>query len=156
MSRKRKNWFFFLSSFLRCLVRKGRCEAELCDSRNEIMTWLRAFSSFPSLIDQWKKETCSLAFNEQIVWHLLIYLYLGRGEKTTCRINNRSNSFFLLLLSVINYIFDVCMTTQSDFEIKQSFLYDQLNINIIFNLRILMENRLVWYYRAGVWWCWLI
>jgi hypothetical protein len=38
--------------FLVRLGGKGRCEAELCDSQNEITRWLRAFSSFPSSIDQ--------------------------------------------------------------------------------------------------------
>jgi hypothetical protein len=48
MSRRRRrriDFFLLRFSFLRWLVRKGRCEAELCDSQNEITSWLRAFSS---------------------------------------------------------------------------------------------------------------
>ena len=55
------------------MLGKERCEAELCDSRNEITIWLRASSSsFPSLMARREKDTRSFALinnsvNEQIV-----------------------------------------------------------------------------------------
>jgi hypothetical protein len=83
-------------------VRKGRCEAELCDSQNEITSWLRAFSS----MDQWKKRkhARSLAFNEQIVWHSFIHLYQQMWEKKWRTIENIFISCFLINLKTDHHV----------------------------------------------------